>query len=55
MFMRARVGEGIFSVSSKSLAPSLVFFSFSLFFLFNKNYAKIYAMYLYPQRTTVNT
>ena len=50
MFMRGKVGEDIFSVSSKSLAPSLGFFSFCLFFVFffNKNYAKIYAMYFIP-------
>ena len=55
MFMRGRVGEDIFSVSSKSLAPSLGFFSLSFFFFFfNKNYAKIYTVYFIPQRTTVN-
>ena len=39
------MGEDIFSVSSKSLAPSLGFFSFCFFFFFDKNYAKISAMY----------
>ena len=51
MFMRGTVGEDIFSVSSKSLAPSLGFFSFCFFVVvvvFNKNYAKIYAMYFIP-------
>lgn len=45
MFMRARGGEVTFSVSTKSLAPSLDFFFVPLLFLFNKNSAKMYARY----------
>lgn len=53
MFMRGRVGEDIFSVSSKSLAPSLGFFSFCFFFS-TKTMPRSMLCTSYPQRTTVN-
>ena len=54
MFMRGREGEDIFSVSSKSLVPSLGCFSFAFFFL-TKTKPRSMLCTSYPQRKTVNT